>query len=122
MNITPAELSVVAASAIAGCAATAVAFNAVTGKPVSTIAGNWRKHVWSIVFALPALIVFHLDLPLTFSLLILVVWLVLAPSIAAKYVFGPKDADWSFLLMLHAAYAFTTLACILIFSRALSLI
>jgi hypothetical protein len=121
MNISPTEVSVVAASAIAGCLATSIAFNAVTGKPASTIAANWRKHAWSIVFALPALILFDTNFPLTFSLLSLTIWLILAPSLAAKHVFGSKQAEWSLLVMLHSAYAFTTLAFILILSRVVGL-
>ena len=121
MDISPTEISVVAASAICGCLATSVAFNAVTGKPASIIAGNWRKYLWSILFALPALLIFHLNLPLTMILLIVVGWLILAPSAASKFVFGPKDADWSFLLMLHSAYAFSTLAGVLLLNKAIGL-
>ena len=121
MNISPTDVSVVAASAIGGCLATAVAFNAVTGKPVFVIAGNWRKYLWSIVFALPALALFQLTMPLALTLLILVGWLIVVPSVAAKFVFGSKDAEWSFLLMLHSAYAFTTLAGILLLNKVLGI-
>ena len=121
MNISPTDVSVVAASAVCGCFATAVAFNAVTGKPVFVIAGNWRKYLWSIVFALPALVIFKLNMPLALTLLILVGWLIVVPSVAAKLVFGPKDAAWPFLFMLHSAYAFTTLAGILLLNRALGI-
>lgn len=121
MYISPTDLSVVAASAVCGCLATSIAFNAVTGKPASIIAGNWRKHLWSILFALPALLIFDLGLPLTLVLLALVGWLILAPSIAAKYVFGSKNAPWPFLLMLHSAYALTTLAGILLLHKLLGI-
>ena len=121
MNISPTEVSVVAASAVCGCLATAVAFNAVTGKPVFVIAGNWRKYLWSVIFALPALFIFDLDVPLALTLLFLVGWLIVAPSVAAKFVFGSKDAAWSFLFMLHSAYAFSTLAGILLLNKALGI-
>lgn len=114
MQIAPAEIAVVVASAVAGCFATSLVFNVVTGKPAAIVAGNWRKHLWSIIFALPALVIFDLSLPLALALLVLVGWLILAPSLASKFIFGPKDAAWSFLLMLHSAYGFTTLAGILI--------
>jgi hypothetical protein len=113
------EISVAAIAAACGCLATAAAFNAVTGKPASIIAGNWRKYVWSILFALPAIIIFHYPAPMSLVLLALVAWLILAPSAASKYVFGPKDADWSFLIMLHSAFAFTTTTVIIVLHRYL---
>ena len=121
MQNLPAEISVVAAAAVCGCLGTAIAFRAVTGKPASTIALNWRKHVWSIIFVMPVLFLIYVPLPKSVTLLVAIVWLIMGPSVAAKYFFGSKDTPWSFLLMLHSAFAFTTTAAIVTLHHLLGL-
>ncbi|KPB02774.1 hypothetical protein [Ahrensia marina] len=86
---------------IAGCVATAFVANALKGVPVKAVAGNWAKHVWSIIFMIP--VPFLIGLPAGWIIAFL--WLVLAPTIASKAHFGPKDLPFMTLCTFHAGFA-----------------
>ena len=90
---------------IAGCAGTGLTFRAITGRPASVVVGNWRKHLWSVVFAVPMPFLLTMAGNRELKLVITLIVLALLPSIASKFYFGPKDAPWSRLLILHSAYA-----------------
>jgi hypothetical protein len=121
MQYSPMGLAIEVASAVSGCLATSLVYSSITGKPASIIAGDWRQYAWSVLFALPAVPILQLDPHGPVSLLVLVVWLIVAPTIAAKFAFRSKDGEWQFLLMLHSAFAFTTLASIVLLSRVFGL-
>jgi hypothetical protein len=98
---------------IAGCIATGVTLQAMRGVPGKVVYGNWKKHVWSIIFAIPLMWIASTGLPLWLATLVAFAWLALAPTIASKYHFGPKDAPFSKILQLHFAYAAAALAVFL---------
>ena len=106
-------LAVVVAG-IAGCFATGLMLKALTGRSPMVVAGNWRKHLWSIIFAIP--LPFLLTLPGSrwLNLALAFVWLMLAPSVASKFHFGPKDAPWQRLFMLHGAYGFVAILAFMV--------
>lgn len=90
---------------IAGCVATALVANMTKGVPFNAVAGNWAKHVWSIIFFIPV----PLLLLLPAGLLIAFAWLVLVPTIASKVHFGPKDLPHMTLNTFHVGYAVVSL-------------
>ncbi|MBL1405417.1 MAG: hypothetical protein COC00_005470 [Rhizobiales bacterium] len=91
---------------IAGCVMTAFFANSIKGVPVMAIAGNWKKHLWSIIFAIPIPFLLGLN---QFGVLIAFLWLVLAPTIASKIYFGPKDLPAMVLNAFHCGYAIAAL-------------
>jgi hypothetical protein len=86
---------------IIGCVATAFVANALKGVPVKAVAGNWAKHVWSIIFMVPVPMLIGLPA----GWIIAFLWLVLAPTIASKIYFGPKDLPFITLCTFHAGFA-----------------
>ena len=92
----------IVAGGIVGCLATALAANVQADVPISAVAANWAKHVWSVLFVVP---VPWIVLALPYGYPVAFIWLLLAPTIASKVHFGPKDAPWTRLLVFHAAFA-----------------
>lgn len=90
---------------IVGCIATAYVANAMKDVPVKAVAGNWAKHLWSIIFMIP--VPFFIALPAGW--IIAFFWLVLAPTVASKVQFGPKDLPFMMLCTFHAGFAFAGL-------------
>ena len=93
---------------IAGCVATALFANWLKGVPISRVVGNPRKHLWSIIFAIP--VPFILSILGTSGVFIAFLWLVLAPTIASKTYFGPKDVPAIVLSAFHCGYGAAVLA------------
>ena len=102
---------------IAGCIATALVANWLKGVPVSAVAGNPLKHLWSIIFAVPVPFLFGLGGAL--GVAIAFAWLVLAPTIASKVYFGPKDVPAMTLSAFHCGYAVAVLAVYVLVTRYL---
>jgi len=88
---------------IAGCFATGFFAYHLKGVPVMAVAGNWKKHLWSIIFAIPipALLLWGKEA----GVLVAFLWLMLAPTIASKVYFGPKDVPAMMLNAFHCGYA-----------------
>lgn len=99
---------------IAGCLMTAFFANSIKGVPVSAIAGNWKKHLWSIIFAIP--IPFLLGMS-EYGVVIAFLWLILAPTIASKLYFGPKEVPAMVLNAFHCGYAIAALLVYVFVSR-----
>ena len=97
----------IVAAGISGCFMTAVFANRLKGVPFMRIAGNPSKHLWSIIFAIP--------LPLimaafgTFGVISAFLWLMLAPTIASKLHFGPKEVPAMVLNAFHSGYGIAAL-------------
>lgn len=108
--MTPEILLAVAFAGVAGCIATGIALNALTGRPASVVWGRPAKHFWSILFALPVPIILGSGIPMGAAVIIAFLWLMLAPSAASKFHFGPKDAPWGRLMTLHAVFGIVALA------------
>jgi hypothetical protein len=98
---------------IAGCFATGFALQKARGVPGSVVYGNWKKHVWSIIFAVPLIWMMSLGLSVTLATIVAFVWLALAPTIASKFYFGPKDTPFTGILQLHIVFAAVALAVFL---------
>lgn len=90
---------------IVGCVATAFVANMRADVPVKAVAGNWKKHLWSIIFVIPVPFLLTLPLGLVWSFL----WLMLAPTAASKAYFGPKDVPAMTLNTFHAGFAVAAL-------------
>lgn len=101
---------------IAGCLMTAFFANSIKGIPVSAIAGNWKKHLWSIIFVIP--IPFFLGMN-PYGVFIAFIWLVLAPTIASKLYFGPKDVPAMVLNAFHCGFAIAALLVYVFVTRYL---
>jgi hypothetical protein len=92
---------------IAGCFATGLYANWLKGVPVMAVAGNWKKHIWSIIFAIPipALLLWGQEA----GVLVAFLWLMLVPTIASKIHFGPKDVPALVLNAFHCGYGVAAL-------------
>ena len=98
---------------IAGCVATAFVANTLKDVPLNAVAGNWAKYVWSIIFCIP--IPFLLGIgPFIVGLILAFIWLVLAPTVASKAHFGPKDLPAMTLNTFHAGFAVVALVVYLV--------
>lgn len=100
---------------IVGCIATAFFANWLKGVPVSAVAGNPAKHLWSIIFAIPVPLILSLSGPA--GIFVAFLWLVLAPTIASKVYFGPKDVPAMTLAAFHCGYAAGVLAIYVLVTR-----
>ncbi|GEM_PF-3221269 len=100
---------------IAGCVATAFVANILKGVPFTAVAGNPRKHLWSIIFAIP--VPFLLASFGGAGILVAFLWLVLVPTIASKAYFGPKDVPAMTLNAFHCGYAVAVLAVYVLVTR-----
>jgi hypothetical protein len=98
---------------IAGCFATGFALQTLRGVPGSVVYGNWKKHIWSVLFAVPLIWITSAGLPLWAALVAAFAWLALAPTVASKYYFGPKTSPFSAILQLHLVFAAVALAVFL---------
>lgn len=105
---------------IAGCVMTAIFANSLKGIPVGAIAGNWKKHLWSIIFAIP--IPFLFQLGGAAGVFVAFIWLVLAPTIASKVYFGPKQVPAMTLNGFHSGYAIAALTVFVLVTRYLTII
>jgi hypothetical protein len=97
---------------IAGCVATATVVQAMGAGPFSAVAGNIYKYVWSVIFAIP--MPFLLASGGLGGIILAFLWLDLAPTVASKAYFGPKDAPWQKLMTFHAGYGVAALVVYLI--------
>jgi hypothetical protein len=102
---TDIAMLAIGAAGILGCIATGIAVNAKTGRPASVVWGKWQKHVWSMIFALPLPLILGSGIPMGAAVIIAFLWLMIAPSAASKFHFGPKDAPWGLLMTFHAVFA-----------------
>ncbi len=102
---------------IAGCVATALVANWLKAVPVSAVAGNPLKYLWSIIFAVPVPFLFGLGG--AWGVVIAFAWLVLAPTIASKAYFGPKDVPAITLSTFHCGYAVAVLVVYVLVTRYL---
>ena len=116
---SPMILVAVIIGGIAGCIATGLTLKAISGRSPMIVIGNWRKHLWSVIFALPVPLILAIPGSRWLNLALAFLWLMLAPSVASKFRFGPKDAPWQRLFTLHGAYA---LAMLLVFMAVLHLL
>ena len=100
---------------IVGCFATALFANWLKNIPISKIAGNLWKHVWSIIFAVrvPALLSYGGNAGVFFAFL----WLMLAPTIASKLHFGPKEVPSMVLNAFHSGFAVAALFVYVLVTR-----
>ncbi|MFK7901263.1 MAG: hypothetical protein AB8B49_00310 [Nitratireductor sp.] len=105
---------------IAGCIMTAIFAKAIKGIDISAIAGNWKKHLWSIIFAIPIPFLFSLDV--SWGIFIAFAWLVLAPTIATKLYFA-KDIPLSSMTLnaFHCGYALMALLVFVWVTRYLAI-
>lgn len=87
---------------IAGCFATGFFAYHLRGVPVMAVAGNLKKHLWSIIFAIP--IPFLLAWGGVSGVFVAFLWLMLVPTIASKIYFGPKDVSAIVLNAFHCGY------------------
>jgi hypothetical protein len=92
---------------IVGCIATAGVVQATGSGPFSAVAGNVYKYVWSVIFAIP--MPFLLGFGGLIGLVLAFIWLDLAPTVASKVYFGPKEAPWQKLMTFHAGYGVAAL-------------
>ena len=104
---------------IAGCAMTAIFANSLKDIPVGVIAGNWKKHLWSIIFAIP--IPFLLGLGDAAGVFLAFMWLMLAPTIASKLYFGPKQVPAMTLNGFHSGYALAALTVFVLITRYMTI-
>jgi hypothetical protein len=104
---------------IAGCFATALFANWLKGVAFAAVAGNPRKHLWSIIFAIP--VPFILASFGAGGILFAFAWLVLAPTIASKVYFGPKEVPAIVLCAFHCGYGAAMLAVYVIVTRYVSI-
>jgi hypothetical protein len=118
--MTPEILLAVALAGIAGCIATGIAFNALTGRPASLVWGRPAKHFWSILFALPVPLILGAGIPMGAAVIIAFLWLMLAPNAASNLHFGPKDATWSRLMTLHSVFGIVALTAYAVAVRVLA--
>ncbi|NJS14632.1 MAG: hypothetical protein HC788_08540 [Sphingopyxis sp.] len=119
MVLTTPEVVALLGAGICGCLATAFTLQAISGRSAWVVAGNWRKHVWSIIFASPLILLDNIPVPGVGGIMLSLLWLGLAPTLASKLYFGPKDAPWQRLFTLHFAYAFAALAVFLIIQNGM---
>jgi hypothetical protein len=103
--LTSATVFAVIAAGVLGCVATGIALNTLTGRPGSIVYGNRGKLLWSVIFVIPLIVMASLPMPMGAAILFGIVWLILAPTVASKAYFGPKDAPWSFLFTLHTVFS-----------------
>lgn len=100
---------------IAGCIMTAMFANSLKDVPVGKVAGNFMKHIWSIIFAIP--IPFLLGLGAQWGIVIAFLWLMLIPTIASKIHFGPKEVPAMVLNAFHAGYGVAALTVFVLVTR-----
>lgn len=93
---------------IAGCVATAATANALADVPFKAVAGNVFKHIWSIIFVIPVPFLLALG-GVALGYILSFLWLMMAPTVASKLYFGPKDVPWTKLMTFHAAFALVAL-------------
>jgi hypothetical protein len=105
---------------IAGCLATALFANWLKGIPIAAIAGNWKKHLWSIIFAIPVPLI--LGAFGASGVFIAFLWLMLVPTIASKIYFGPKDVPAMVLNAFHCGYGTAVLVVYVWISRTFLMI
>lgn len=104
---------------IAGCIATALFANWLKGVPVGKVAGNPAKHLWSIIFAIP--VPFLLAAFGVSGVFVAFVWLILAPTIASKIYFGPKEVPAMVLNAFHCGYGAAVLTVYVFVTRYYSI-
>ena len=102
---------------IAGCIATALFANWLREIPIAAIAGNWKKHLWSIIFAIP--VPFFLAFNRASGVFVAFLWLMLAPTIASKIYFGPKQVPAMVLNAFDCGYGAAVLAVYALVTRNL---
>lgn len=104
---------------IAGCFATALFANWLKGVPVMAVAGNNKKHLWSIIFAIP--VPFLLAFNEKSGIFVAFLWLMLAPTIASKVYFGPKEVPAIVLAGFHSAFAVAVLLVYVLVTRNMAM-
>jgi len=102
---------------IAGCIATGLFANWLKNVPIGAVAGNWKKHLWSIIFAIP--VPFLIASSATMGIFIAFLWLMLAPTIASKVYFGPKDLPAMVLNAFHCGYGVAVLFVYVFITRTM---
>ncbi|MGB7285833.1 MAG: hypothetical protein WBC71_02775 [Salaquimonas sp.] len=104
---------------VAGCFATALFANWLKGVPFAAVGLNIKKHIWSIIFAIP--VPFLLGWQPESGIFVAFLWLMLAPTIASKIYFGPKDVPAIVLNAFHCGYAVTVLTVYVLVTRYFSI-
>lgn len=92
---------------VAGCLATALFARWLRDVPITRIAGNPAKHLWSIFFAIPIPLILYAFAGA--GILAAFFWLMLAPTIASKVHFGPKEVPAMVLNGFHSGFAVAAL-------------
>lgn len=105
---------------IAGCLTTALFANWLKGVPISLVAGNIFKHLWSIIFVVPIPIL--IGSHETAGIFIAFLWLMLAPTIASKIYFGPKEVPAMVLNAFHCGFGVTALTVYVVVTRYFSIV
>ena len=94
---------------IVGCLATAVALQLIAKVNWKVLAFHWGKQLWSIIFAIPLPYLLSIGSMAVGALLSLIV-LTLAPTLASKFYFGPKNAKLSQMILFNGIYAIFAIA------------
>ncbi len=115
MYANPSTWIAIALAGIVGCVATALMANWLRDVPISAVAGNWKKHVWSIIFVIPVPLL--LGIGGGTGVFVAYMWLMLAPTIASKVYFGPKDVPVMVLNAFHSAFAVAALVVYVLVTR-----
>ena len=111
-NVPPVVLAAV--SGIIGCIATLLARKAMFGQDAKISTDRWKSCALAMLLALPLALLKGTGIVQTPLLMLVLCWLVIAPSIAAKFLDSMKGVAWSELMTLNATYAFVTLAVYLL--------
>lgn len=89
---------------VLGCVATGVAAQMAAGIPMKAVAGDPGKQLWSVIFAVPLPFLLSIG-SATVGAIISYLVLMLAPTLASKFHFGPKQVPFQRLAVFNSVYA-----------------
>lgn len=89
---------------VLGCVATGVAAQMAAGIPMKAVAGDPGKQLWSVIFAVPLPFLLSIG-SVTVGAIVSYLVLMLAPTLASKLYFGPKQVPFQRLAIFNSVYA-----------------
>lgn len=106
----------IVAAGVVGCVATGLAAQMAAGIPMRAVAGDPGKQLWSVIFAVPLPLLLSIG-SVTVGAILSYLVLMLAPTIASKVYFGPKQVPFQRLAIFNSVYAVVAIVVFIVVRR-----